>query len=130
MLEGIECEARIAVVGTDPPVAVMSEATTSAPANVLAGQLRLLVFLDTKANRLRAFDRNAKDDLFLTFQAKRDRQRPQAVLADVDTSSSWTIDGRAIDGPLKDVQLKEYAVEPDLYWGVMKRWYPQLQLAR
>ena len=51
-------------------------------------------------------------------------------MTDPDSNSWWTIDGKAIDGPLKGAQLKELPVEEDLYWGAMKFWYPQTLLVK
>jgi hypothetical protein len=50
-------------------------------------------------------------------------------MVDSESQSFWTLDGRAVDGPLKGEHLHEIAVEDGLYWGVMKFWMPELQLA-
>jgi hypothetical protein len=79
---------------------------------------------------LRAFDRHLKEDLFLTLKPIRrpSRKHPDAALIDSDSESLWTLDGRAVDGPLKGERLREISVDDGLYWGVMKFWIPDLQL--
>lgn len=120
---------RVAYVACDPPAAIRMESGARGALNTIAGSVRLLLVRDPGTNRLRAFDRNAKDDLIPTFEAKTDRKFPDAVLGDSDSGSLWTIDGKAIEGPLKGAQLKEYPVEEDVYWEVLQRWYPQMKLA-
>jgi hypothetical protein len=127
-VEGVVAGTPIAVVATTMPSAVEENTITHQPMNLLAGQARLLVFRDS-SNQLHVFDRNAKEDLFLTFVAKKNRKLKDAVMIDSDTNSWWTIGGKAVEGPLRGTQLKEFPVEPDLYWGVAKRWHPQLTLA-
>jgi hypothetical protein len=97
--------------------------------NASIGGTRVLLLRD-RAGRLRAFDRHAREDLFLTFQPTTDRKHPEAVMTDPDTGSLWTADARAIDGPLKGAKLREIEVDDGLYWGVMKYWYPMLELVR
>lgn len=117
----------VSVLATTQPAAIPEDATLRAPLNVTVGNTRVLVVRD-QAGRLRAFDRHVKEDLFLTFEPKHFRKHPEAVLLDNDTQSAWTIDGRAVDGPLKGQRLREIGVDERLYWGVMKFWYPKLQL--
>jgi hypothetical protein len=38
------------------------------------------------------------------------------------------MDGRAIDGVLKGERLRRIDLDDRLYWGVMKFWYPELEL--
>ena len=44
---------------------------------------------------------------------------------------SWSLSGRAVEGPkeYKDKHLRPIVVEDDVYWGVMKYWFPNLQMA-
>jgi hypothetical protein len=130
VVDGIPAETRIAVIGTNPPGATPSADAGQTPVNTTAGQVRVLLIRDPATGRLRAFDRNVNQDLFPTFAAKSDRRNPEIALIDADSNSLWTIDGHAVEGPLKGSQLKEYPVEDDLYWGVMKYWYPQMTLAK
>jgi hypothetical protein len=127
-VDGVAAGTPIAVVTTSVPAAIQENTITRRPANLIAGQSSLLVFRDA-SNQLHAFDRNAKEDLFLTFVPKTSRKVKDAVMIDSDTNSWWTIGGKAIEGPLKGTQLKELPVESDLYWGVAKRWHPQLTMA-
>ena len=129
IIDGAATETHIAIVQTATPSAIREDGIDNRPRNVVAGQTRLLIFRDASL-QLHAFDRNAKEDLFLTFVPKTNRRIKEAAMVDSDTNSWWTITGKAVQGPLKGTQLKELTIEPDLYWGVMKRWYPQLNLAR
>jgi hypothetical protein len=69
------------------------------------------------------------NDLTLKFQPNTNPRRPRALFVDSDTNSGWTIDGRAIDGPLINQRLTPIALEEDLYWGPMKYWLPNLTIA-
>ncbi|HMB95975.1 MAG TPA: DUF3179 domain-containing (seleno)protein, partial [Tepidisphaeraceae bacterium] len=129
IIDGAATETHIVIVQTATPSAIREDGIDNRPRNVVAGQTRLLIFRDASL-QLHAFDRNAKEDLFLTFVPKTNRRIKEAAMVDSDTNSWWTITGKAVQGPLKGTQLKELTIEPDLYWGVMKRWYPQLNLAR
>jgi hypothetical protein len=117
----------VTVLATTQPAAIPEDAPLRAPLNVTVGGTRVLVVRD-QAGRLRAFDRHVKEDLFLTFEPKQVRKHPEAVMLDNDTQSAWTIDGRAVDGPLKGQRLRAIDLDQRLYWGVMKYWYPKLQL--
>lgn len=129
-VEGLAWQTLVAVVDTSPPAAIVSDSIGARPLNTAVASTRLLLLRDPLTHRLRAFDRNVKEDLFPTFAAKLNRRMPEAILIDSDSNSSWTRDGKAIDGPLKGSGLKELPVEEGLYWGVMKHWQPQLNLLK
>ena len=126
---GIQDDTQITLIATTPPAAIDVNEIKKPIANMLAGQNRLLVLRDPQTHHLHIFDRNVKEDLFLTFTARTNRKIKDAVMNDADTNSWWTIGGKAIEGPLKGSQLKELPLEENLYWGAMKYWYPQLNLA-
>jgi len=117
----------VALLATTQPAAVPEDAPLPVPLNVTVGSTRVLILRD-KAGRLRAYDRHVKEDLFLTFEPKPARKHPDAVMSDNDTQSAWTIDARAVDGLLKGERLREIDLDERLYWGVMKYWFPKLQL--
>jgi hypothetical protein len=118
----------VVLLGTERPAAVAQDARIDRPINATVGSTRVLVFRD-RAGVIRAFDRHVRDDLFLTFSPTIHRRTPGAeAWVDSDTQSVWTTSGRAIEGPLKGERLREISVEDRLYWGVMKFWYPDLQL--
>jgi hypothetical protein len=121
---------RIAMIATTQPVAVPSEIDPDHPLNTTAGGLRVLVLRDRRTGELRAFDRRINEDLFPAFAAHTVKKKPQVALIDSDTASLWSIDGVAVEGALKGQRLRELEIEDELWWGVMKDWYPQLQLAR
>jgi hypothetical protein len=129
-VDGALTETSIMLVRTKPDVAIATDSLANLPANVVAGQKRLLIVRDASNRRLRVFDRNVQQDLYPTFTTRVDRRHQQVTMIDSDTNSLWSDDGTAIDGPLKGTQLTQYPVEEGLYWGVMKYWYPELTLAR
>jgi hypothetical protein len=129
-LDGMAYETPIVLIETDPPIALELKHIKQLIRNTTARDTRILIVHDATTERLRAFDRHVMHDLFVTFEPSgQNAKHPNAFLVDRDTRSIWTIDGRAVDGPLKGSQLKELPIDSGLYWGVMKRWYPQLELA-
>jgi hypothetical protein len=124
-------DTRIAILATTQPTAVLADQALDHPLNIDAGDVPILLERDLKTRVLRAYDRHLKEDLFLTFKpvARPPRKHPEAAMVDSESQSFWTLDGRAVDGPLKGEHLHEIAVEDGLYWGVMKFWMPELQLA-
>lgn len=120
---------QVALLATTQPAAVRDDLKLERPANLTIGNTRVLLLRD-RAGRLRAFDRHVKEDLFLTFElsSARSNRKREINLVDVDTQSTWTLDGRAIDGELKGQRLRSIDLDDRLYWGVMKFWYPNLEL--
>jgi hypothetical protein len=123
-------DARIAMFPSTQPTAVLSDIAMDRPMNIEAGESSLLLERDPETKTLRAFDRHLKEDLFLTLRpiSRPIRKHPEIALVDSESASHWTLDCRAIDGPLKGARLKEVAIEDGLYWGVMKFWLPGLKL--
>jgi Protein of unknown function (DUF3179) len=119
----------VLMLATTQPTAVSEDVALRFPMNATSGQTSVLLVRD-KAGATRAYDRHLGQDLFLTFRPKTSRKLPDVALEDSDTGSFWTLDGRAIDGSLKGQKLREIEVDDGLYWGVMKHWYPALELAR
>jgi len=119
----------IVLIATTQPVAVLAAAMPPAPANVSAGGLPMLLFPDPATKRARVYDRRL-EDLTLRFAVNTDARRKQAALIDRETNSGWSVDLRAIDGPLgrSGKRLTPVPIEEGLYWGVMKRWMPELEL--
>jgi hypothetical protein len=65
----------------------------------------------------------------------KDRKRAALSVAftDADTNTGWSAAGVAIDGPdrkRKGQKLKPITIDEDVYWGVMKFWYPSLELVQ
>jgi hypothetical protein len=127
LISGALAETRIALLGTDPPVAIAADKVGADPQNITAGETRVLLLRDPHSRRIRAFDRRV-DDLFPTFRLATKQSVPEASLADSDSNSLWNLSGKALTGDLKDKQLREITVEDNLYWGPMKYWFPKLVL--
>jgi hypothetical protein len=122
-----ETSMQVAMLATTQPAAVRDDVKLDHAANLTVGSTRVLLLRD-RTGRLRAFDRHLKEDLFLTFAISPSAHSRTPTLLDNDTQSTWTLDGRAIDGPLKGERLRPIDLDDRLYWGVMKFWYPDLEL--
>lgn len=119
---GDSASERVAMLLTDPPIAVRMNAITNEPSNISSGKGAVLVFMDDTTGRVRAFDRRVEEDLFPKFQRRLDAKRKRAVLIDSETQSTWDMTGRAIDGPLKGQQLAPIFVQQDIEWSALKYW--------
>ena len=99
------------------PIAITVPISTH-PLN-LSGPTPLLLFRPYLGAAPKAFDRRL-NDLTLKFHPNTNPRRPRALFIDSDTNSGWTLDARAIDGPLINQRLTPIPLEEDLYWGPMK----------
>ena len=124
----IEPDTRIVMVAATRPTAIRSDAIGYEPLNIASDDFPLLVFRDPRSGHVRAFERRV-EDLTPRFKLNTDMRR-KAFLVDQDGNSGWSADGRAIDGPFARERRSLYAVQTDegLHWGVMRHWYPDLQL--
>ena len=125
----MKSETRITVIPTTQPIAISAESITTKPMNVMAGKLPLLIFRDSASGEVKVFDRRVDEDLMPRFECNHDPRRKLATFVDSDTNTGWSNEGVAVDGDKqrKGKKLKPFPVEEDLYWGVMKFWYPELQ---
>jgi hypothetical protein len=121
---------RVCVIATTQPIAVPSEAVKDLPLNLSAGRTPVLLVRESSTGSLRAFDRRIDEDLSLRFATATDAKHANVVLADADTNTEWSIAGAAVEGPKEThgKTLTPIPVEDELYWGVMKFWYPDLKL--
>lgn len=117
----------IALVATAQPAAVLPEALNANPINLNAGDTPVFVFRDPQGIA-RAFDRHVESDLTPRFRTARGEGRKGAAFIDNYTETAWSVEGVALDGDLKGRRLAPIPLEEDLAWGVMKRWYPKLEL--
>jgi hypothetical protein len=129
---GDQPQLQVAVVGTSSPAAVAAEGLGAAPLNLTADGLPVVAFRDPRNQSVRAFARKL-DDLSPRFKANRDpvRAAKGAVFVDIDTDTGWSADGVAVDAKkeYRNKKLAPVVAEDGLYWGVMKYWYPKLELA-
>ncbi len=123
-------QTQVALVMTDPPIAVPMDRIANDPLNFSAGQIPILLLRDRNTGELRAYDRRVESDLIPRFKLNTDPRRKEVALIDTDTRIGWSADGKVIDGDpaRKGFQLTQIPVEPDLYWAVMKYWIPNLLL--
>lgn len=128
-------QTRIVLVSTTRPVAVESSKIDDQPVNAIEGGNHILLLRDPRTHLLRAFDRQVEPDLFPRFSLRDDPQH-HICLADSDTGSLWSLDGKALKGPYAATAdqaaktLRALPVEEDLTWGVMKYWMPELQIGK
>src|SRR4051812_44560625 len=126
-------ETRITLIATTQPAAVPTDQIiTTAPLNVVAAKLPLLLFRDPTTHLIHAFDRRLEEDLMPRFAPNRNAKWKDVAFVDIDTNTGWTAAGLAVEGDhaRKGQKLRPIEVEEDLYWGVMKFWYPQLTLVQ
>jgi hypothetical protein len=117
----------IAIVATTQPAAVLPEELDANPINITTGDTRVFVFRDP-TGVARAFDRHVEPDLMPPFRTARGEGRPGAAFIDLYTETAWSVAGVAMDGELKGRKLTPVPIEEGLTWGVMKYWYPKLEL--
>jgi hypothetical protein len=121
---------RIAFIPTTQPLAIQDSDIARGPINTNAGTLPVLVFRDETTGITRAFDRRVEADLIPRFELNRDAKRKDVKFIDRDTGAGWSANGVAIDGAseMKGKKLHPVEIEDGLYFGVMKHWYPNLEL--
>ena len=120
---------RICMVACTQPIAIASEAITDRPLNLTSGRTSLLVVrID---GQVRAFNRELPGDLVPRFAPGSDAKHKNVAWVDSDTNSQWSSAGTMVDGPkeLHGYGMTPVPVEDDLYWNVMKCWYPDLHFA-
>lgn len=119
----------VSIIATTRPVAFLPSAVPEKPANITLANTPILIFREQPSQRLRVFDRRV-EDLTLKFKPNTDTRRKFAALVDLDTDSGWTLDGRAVDGPLAKTGKRLTPIPTDeiLWWNVMKKWIPELLL--
>jgi len=120
---------RITFIATTQPIAVPGDAVTDKPLNLTIGQNAIL--LVRLAGTVQAFNRELPGDLVPRFAPATDPKHPAVAWIDSDTNSEWNSKGEWVTGPadMHGTVLASIPLEDDLYWNVMKFWYPDLHLA-
>ena len=117
----------ITMVGDEEPVAVQSGERH--PVEAYVDGVPAFVFRDPATRRVRAFDRRV-GELSPKFILYQDSKRGERVLVDTDTETRWSLSGVALEGPLAKTptKLNPLPVDELLFYGVMKVWYPKLEV--
>ena len=120
----------ICVVATTQPIAVPSEKLQQTPLNLSAGKSAVLLFRQSLDGVACAFDRRIEEDLACRFSSDIDPKNADVVWSDADTGTRWSMAGVAVDGPpeTRGKKLTPFPIQDELYWSVMKFWYPDLRL--
>lgn len=123
-------DTRIVLVGNTEPAALRADQVGRDPLHVQVDGQTVFVFREASDRPVRAFSCNLKGDLIPHFHLNDNPKRKGALFVDTDTDSGWSASGTWVDGlkELKGARLTPVAVQDGLYWGVMKFWYPGLQL--
>jgi hypothetical protein len=120
---------KVCVIACTQPIAIPTDSIVDKPMNFDSGQTPVLL---VKINGVvHAFSRELPGDLIPRFSLTTDPKHKNAVWVDSDTNSEWSDTGTVVEGPreMMGTSLRQLPVENDLYWGVMKFWYPDLSLA-
>ena len=125
----------IVLVGTNQPAAIRSDQVGPEPQNIKVDGEPAFVFREGPGRPVHAFFcRLKKQELFPRFSLDRDHKYKGAMFVDSDTGSGWSAAGVYVDGikelkaEMRGTRLQPIPVQDGLYWGVMKFWYPALQL--
>ena len=118
-------EQPITLIHTDPPVALLDTQSISGPTSLTTDHASLVLW--RAGGQLRVFVSTIAADP-LTFIVKKDA-KGILKLMDRKTNSTWSTEGLCEQGMLKGRRLTAVQIEPDVYWGVSKTWWPNLQIA-
>ena len=117
---------------TRPAIAIQESRITPTPINIMLGELPVVIFRDKATGRVKAFERRYADrQSKLLLNPSPARAAKGVYLIDVATNSGWTTAGVAVDGDPAIIGAKLAPVtgfEEGLYYGVMREWYPTLEL--
>lgn len=121
----------VAMIPATQPAAIEMGEIRTLPLNISISGLPVVVFRDPDSGEVRAFDRRIDGDLSPKFNLNSTAGR-RAWLVDSDTNSGWDARGVAVDGPCakSKTRLRSIPIEPDVYWGSLKFWMPDLTLLR
>jgi hypothetical protein len=124
-------DTRIVLVGNYRPAALRSDDVSREPIRMRVDDEPVFVFKEAPDKPVKAFSEHiAKNDLLPRFRLNTGSKHKGAMFVDSDTDSGWSADGVWVDGmhDYKGTRLAPVPVQDGLYWGVMKFWYPSLQL--
>jgi hypothetical protein len=126
VLNNAASDTTIALIRSDPPIAILDSDLDSVPANFTDPDIVLL--RNPRTGAMAAFHRRVDEDLTPQFFPKAFRKLPRAIMTDTDSGSAWTADGHAIDGPLKGKALEPVPIEDGVYLNVARAWYANLKI--
>lgn len=130
-LAGAPATTPVCLIATTRPVAVKTRELGNDPVNLSGKNAAVLVLRDPITDQLHCFDRHVEADLVPKFVLNRDKKR-KAPLVDKDTNTGWSFAGVAVEGDASMFKRKLQPVEihADVYWGVAKYWYPDIELVK
>lgn len=107
--------------GVALPFGVLDSLGAVAAVQIAPGGQRLVVFWDRSRQAAMAYHRRASAGE-LTFQAA------SGAITDVETGSTWLVDGRAASGPLEGERLTPFAEAFVVYWFAWAAFHPDAEL--
>jgi hypothetical protein len=134
---------KVALVGTQQPVAILQDVIGPAPLNSVADGQPILIFRASATLPARALVRRVGDlrpkfslsssnvqSVSRHGRSTRNARKIPGMFVDADTGSTWSGDGVWLSRPaeFKGTKLATMPVDEDLDWQVMKYWYPELKL--
>ena len=119
-------------VRDDPAGGDSEKAISDQPINTAVGEIPAVIFRDPASGQVKAFERkyDERSSRFLSNPSPR-RASKGVFMLDVATNSGWNTSGVAVDGEADIIgkRLPPIAnVEEGLYYGVMREWYPEMEL--
>jgi hypothetical protein len=125
----------IILIGTTHPAAVKSDQVGPEPLRLDVDGESAFVFREAPGMPVKAFSCYLKKQgLLPRFHLDREHKYKGAMFVDSDTGSGWSAAGTWVGGlkeyrkELQGTRLTPVPVQDQLYWGVMKFWYPDLKL--
>lgn len=128
----LPAETPVMVFPATRPVVIAESAVKQEPINVSVGDVPAVLFREPGTDRIKVFERkfDGNSSRFVANPSVR-RATKGVFMLDTATNSGWTIAGVAVDGE-KEVIGKRLqpiiSVEEGLYYGVMREWYPEIEL--
>jgi hypothetical protein len=127
---GINAGTKVTLFATTRPFAVLATEVGTGISNLKSAQEAVVAFRDP-SGLPKAFDRHVEEDLVCRFGANRDPKK-KAFMVDVDTNTGWSANGVAIEGDkaMLGKRLRAVEVQEDVYLGVARYWWPNLELVK
>lgn len=122
---------RVVFFPTTRPVAIPEEKITAKPLCVDLDTLPVVMFRDPQTGRLKVFERKVDDQPVHLIANFSPRRAAKGVFMLDAASNGWTAAGQALDDkdrPTGERLTPVTGFEEDQYLGVLRDWFPELQV--